>query len=204
MSWNLLAAALAANIAYVDPFIGTDGAGHCTPAATCPFGMVQPGPDTGNGSWRYCSGYQYSDKTIDGFSQNHLSGTGQPEMADFLILPFCGDKVLRKSAFSHDNESASPGFYSVKLDDAKVQVDITATERVAVYRFTYLGEGAHLLVDLQHALWQQKKYEQTAVRGGDAAFSADGSTMSGWHEEKAYWPRHKVYFHAAFSRPAVS
>ena len=200
----LICAAVLANVAFVDPFIGTEGTGHCTPAATCPFGMVQPGPDTGNGSWKYCSGYQHSDRGVDGFSQTHLNGTGQPEMADFLILPFCGETVLRRSAFSPETERAAPGYYAVSLDGAKVDVEITATERVAHYRFKYKAERPRLLVDLQHFLWQEEKYSMDTTKGGGATFSADGRSMSGWREAKAYWPHHKVHFHATFSRPIAA
>ncbi len=66
----------------VNPFVGTAATGHTTPAATCPFGMVQPGPDTGNFAWKYCSGYQYADTTLIGFSQTHLSGTGAADLGD--------------------------------------------------------------------------------------------------------------------------
>ena len=74
---------------FVDPFIGTSGTGHTTPAACVPFGLVQAGPDTGNGTWDYCSGYRYDDKTICGFTQTHLNGTGCPDLGDVRILPFC-------------------------------------------------------------------------------------------------------------------
>ena len=43
---------------HVDPFIGTDGTGHVTPAAMVPFGMVAPGPDNADRGWSYSSGYQ--------------------------------------------------------------------------------------------------------------------------------------------------
>ena len=72
---------------YVDPFVGTAGTGHTTPAACCPFGMVQAGPDTGNEDWNHCSGYVSGDKRIFGFSHTHLNGTGCPDLGDILILP---------------------------------------------------------------------------------------------------------------------
>ena len=72
---------------WVDPFVGTSATGHTFPAACVPFGLVQAGPDTGNGTWHYCSGYRYDDKTICGFTQTHLNGTGCPDLGDVLILP---------------------------------------------------------------------------------------------------------------------
>ena len=200
-----LSAAFAAaddNAAYVNPFIGTDGNGHCNPGATRPFAMVQPGPDTGAGDWRYCAGYQYADKTIMGFSQNHLSGTGQGEMGDVLLLPFRGDKTLRRSAFSHAAEAASPGYYAVTLEDAKVRAELTCTDRVAFHRYTYMGDGpAHLLVDLQHGLVGEAAWANRMTIEGFAWFSDDGLSMTGSRFVRQYWPAHRVFFHAVFSRP---
>ena len=120
---------------WVDPFVGTAGTGHTFPAACVPFGLVQAGPDTGNGSWDYCSGYRYGDRTILGFSQTHLNGTGCPDLGDIRIMPFRGE-TPRPSAFDHADESASPGFYSVCLKDAAVTVEVAAAERSAIYRIS--------------------------------------------------------------------
>ncbi|MEA3477426.1 MAG: glycoside hydrolase family 92 protein, partial [Bacteroidota bacterium] len=113
---------------YVDPFIGTGGHGHTFPGAMLPFGMVQISPDTRMENWDGSSGYHYSDNTIMGFSQTHLSGTGAPEFCDILLMPTVGEVQMLagdehksstgyRSSFSHNNESASPGYYSVLLDD---------------------------------------------------------------------------------------
>ena len=79
---------------FVDPFIGTGGHGHTFPGATVPFGMVQISPDTRWEDWDGSSGYHYSDKTIMGFSQTHLSGTGAPEYCDVLFMPTIGKVQL--------------------------------------------------------------------------------------------------------------
>ena len=202
-----LASAVSARepVDFVNPLIGTDAKGHCNPGATRPFAMVQPGPDTGEGSWPYCAGYQYGDGTLMGFSQNHLCGTGQGEMGDVLLLPFCGDGVLRKSAFSHANETATPGYYAVTLDDARVRAELTSTERVAYHRYTYLGEGAkHLLVDLQHGLIGRPSWAHRMTLEGTAEFAADGLSLTGHRLVRQYWPLHRVDFHVAFSRPIVA
>ena len=93
--YSTVAAVAVASIAHgvvchldkVDPFIGTGGNGHTTPAAAYPFGMVQPGPDTGHEDWERCSAYQYDDEAIQRFSQNHLSGTGCSEFGDLGFMP---------------------------------------------------------------------------------------------------------------------
>lgn len=199
------AAASTDNARHVNPFIGTDGNGHCNPGAARPFAMVQPGPDTGSGAWRYCAGYQYEDVSIRGFSQNHLCGTGQGEMGDVLLLPFCGEEVLRKSSFSHANETATPGYYAVTLDEAKVRAEMTSTERVACHRYTYLGEGQkHLLVDLQHGLVGEPKWANKMTIEGHAEFAADGRSLSGSRLVEQYWPRHRVFFYIVFNRPIVA
>ena len=50
----------------VDPLIGTSGTGHAFPGPCRPFGLVQPSPETGNGSWKYCSGYCFDDPELRG------------------------------------------------------------------------------------------------------------------------------------------
>src|SRR5262245_66394247 len=97
---------------YVNPFIGTGGHGHTFPGAIVPFGMVQLSPDTRLTGWDGCSGYHYSDSVVYGFSHTHLSGTGISDYGDILLMPAAGERKDYKSRFSHQNEKASPGFYS--------------------------------------------------------------------------------------------
>src|SRR5882757_4413159 len=110
---------------YVDPFIGTGGHGHTYPGATVPFGMVQLSPDTRiDGSWDGCGGYHYSDSVIHGFSHTHLSGTGCSDYGDIMLMPMVGtsslDNKIYSSKFSHADEKASAGYYSVKIDNKKI------------------------------------------------------------------------------------
>ena len=146
----------------VDPMIGTGGHGHTFPGATVPFGMVQISPDTRWEDWDGSSGYHYSDKTIMGFSQTHLSGTGAPEYCDVLFMPTVGDvqilpgdennpKTGYRSAFSHDNEKASPGYYSVLLDDDHIKAELTATTRSGFHRYTFpASEQSNIIIDLKN------------------------------------------------------
>ena len=132
---------------HVNPFIGTGGHGHTFPGATLPFGMVQLSPDTRIDNWDGSSGYHYSDDIIYGFSHTHLSGTGIPDGCDILFMPTLGepqffaqrDKVVNgyASKFSHANEKAEPGYYSVKLDDDGILAEMTATKRVGFHRYTF-------------------------------------------------------------------
>ena len=161
---------------YVNPFIGTDKMGHTYPGATVPFGMVQLSPDTDtlpyeiNGSYnrdvyRYCAGYQYTDKTIVGFSHTHFSGTGHSDLGDILLMPTTGPLQLNpgtadapekgyRSRFSHSNEKASPGYYSVLLEDHDILAELTATTRTGVHRYTFnKGGDAHLILDMVHGIY---------------------------------------------------
>jgi predicted alpha-1,2-mannosidase len=141
---------------YVNPMIGTGGHGHTYPGATVPFGMVQLSPDTRiDGSWDGCSGYHYSDNVIYGFSHTHLNGTGVSDYGDILLMPTMGessfDSKVYSSTFSHNNEKASAGFYSVKLDKNNIDVRLTSSTRVGFHEYTFNESGlANIILDLNH------------------------------------------------------
>ena len=140
---------------YVDPFIGTGGHGHTYPGAVLPHGMVQLSPDTRLDGWDGCSGYHYSDNYIYGFTHTHLSGTGVSDYGDILLMPMNGepskDNKIYGSIFSHANEKASAGFYSVKLEDDNILAELTTTTRVGFHRYTFSGStNNHVIIDLKH------------------------------------------------------
>ena len=141
---------------YVNPMIGTGGHGHTYPGATVPFGMVQLSPDTRiDGSWDGCSGYHYSDNVIYGFSHTHLNGTGVSDYGDILLMPTMAepsfDSKVYSSTFSHSNEKASAGFYSVKLDKNNIDVRLTSSTRVGFHEYTFNESGlANIILDLNH------------------------------------------------------
>src|SRR6516162_3638919 len=153
----------------VDPLIGTGPEGHTFPGAASPFGMVQLSPDTQirsfQESYKWAAGYRYDDSTILGFSHTHFSGAGHSDLGDFLIQPITGDVRLEpgdpasphsgyRSRFSHSTEHAEPGYYSVTLDDYDIRVELTATPRVGVHRYTFpTGKSAHLLMDLRSSIY---------------------------------------------------
>ena len=141
---------------HVNPFIGTGGHGHTFPGATVPYGMVQLSPDTRiDGSWDGCGGYHYSDSTIYGFSHTHLNGTGVSDYGDIMLMPTMGepsfDNKIYSSTFSHANEKASAGFYSVKLDKHNIDVRLTTSTRVGFHEYTFNKAGqANIILDLNH------------------------------------------------------
>jgi putative alpha-1,2-mannosidase len=147
---------------FVKIAIGTGGHGHTYPGATVPFGAVQLSPDTYNKGWDWCSGYNYSDDSIMGFSHTHLSGTGIGDMLDFLLMPGTGlAKIVPgtrdhpeegyRSEFRHADEIAEPGYYSVILLDYKIRAELSATERAGIHKYTFpLNADSHFVLDLVH------------------------------------------------------
>lgn len=189
---------------YVDPFIGTDYHGHVFPGATVPFGMVQLSPDNGTNGWDWCSGYHYSDSLIAGFGHTHLSGTGIGDLADILFLPSMSEfkegyrderssvAQENRSSFSHDNEKAEPGYYSVKLENG-VSVCLTATKRVGLQKYTAEYDGImNILLDLGFAInWD---------RPVECSVEFDGELMKGKRISTGWAPRQYQYFATMFSK----
>ncbi len=188
---------------YVDPFIGTDYHGHTFPGATAPFGLVQLSPDTRMENWDGSSGYHYTDKTIMGFSHTHLSGTGAPEYCDVLLMPTTGEvqwlpgdeddpSTGYRSAFSHDNEIASPGYYSVLLDDHGIRAELTATMRAGMHRYTFpAAENANIIIELKNR-----------DRVIDAGINVVSDTEISGYRRSVRWAKDQhVYFYAVFSKP---
>src|SRR5687767_655530 len=133
---------------HVDPMIGTLPPGFIFPGAAVPFGMVQNSPDT-RGAFAY-SGYLYSDPAIQGFSLVHLSGPGVKKGGDIPVMPVVGepstDPSENQSTFSHASEEAEPGYYRVHLDEPATTVELTASTRAAMQRYTFGPVGSPKLV----------------------------------------------------------
>src|SRR5688500_14384188 len=142
---------------YVDPFIGTGFHGHVFLGANVPFGAVQLGPVNISEGWDWCSGYHYSDSTIIGFSHTHLSGTGIGDLGDILIIPVTGNVLPEKqnyfSLFSHNEEIARAGFYSVHLNRYDIKAELTATNRVGFHQYTFPeSDNAQIIIDLEQGI----------------------------------------------------
>lgn len=191
----------------VNVFIGTEGDGNTFPGATVPFGSVQLSPDTGlEGPAKYGS-YKYNQNTIIGFSHTHLNGVGEPEYRDILMMPTVGEVKLTpgdekdtstgyRSKFDHKNENASPGYYSVLLDDYNVKVELTSTLRVGFHKYTFPEtDKSHIILDLAFPYDDAeeliiKKVSDTEIEGLRRSH--------GWAYDQY------VYFVAQFSKPFSS
>ena len=191
---------------YVDPFIGAADNGHTFPGACRPFGMIQTSPVTGAVGWRYCSEYMYADSIIWGFTQTHLNGTGCMDLGDILVMPFTGERHRTwdayRSSFSKTSENATPGYYTVTLDQAKVKAELTATTHAALHRYTYeQADSASILIDLQHGpAWNEKQYH-SQVNSYEVNWEND-STLTG-HVNNKVWVDQDYYFVMQFSRPVI-
>ena len=190
----------------VNVFIGTGGHGHTFPGATLPHGMVQLSPDTRLFGWDACSGYYYDDTSIMGFSHTHLSGTGIGDYGDILFMPVVGEKPLiagtaenpdegYRSRFSHEQESARPGYYQVLLQDDSINVELTATLRAGLHRYTYpKASDARLIVDMEPTI-HGHQHPVTQIR------VVNDSTIAGMKYTVGWAKHHYVYFYAVFSNP---
>ncbi len=185
---------------FVNPFVGTGGHGHTYPGATVPFGMVQLSPDAGKGGWDWCSGYHQSDTALIGFSHTHLSGTGCADLGDILFMPTTSWRSVDRSyrsPFSHEHESASAGYYAVRLLDHSIQVELTATRRCGMHRYTYPEtDSARIIVDMGYG--QDDKPVETTLRLVNDRLLTGCRVSSGWA------PLQRVYFAAMFSDPVIA
>ena len=192
---------------FVNPFIGTGGHGHTYPGATVPFGMMQLSPDTYNDGWDWCSGYHYSDSSIMGFSHTHLSGTGIGDMLDFLVMPSARAIQFEpgprehpdagyRSRFSHSDEVAEPGYYSVLLSDYQIHAELGATERCGIHRYTFPeSRRSHFVLDLAHVygLGTKINWARLETVGNDTLIG--GRSTAGWASGR------EIHFAMQFSRP---
>jgi predicted alpha-1,2-mannosidase len=195
---------------YVDPLIGSAKHGHVFVGANVPFGAVQLGPNNIMEGWDWCSGYNYIGNTITGFAHTHLGGTGIGDLGDISIMPATGKILLEKgktaddqegylSKFSHQNEVAKAGYYSVLLDKYGIKAELTATERVGFHQYTFKkgAENPHIIIDLIEGI------------GWDAPVSAsfkqlDATTIVGHRNSKGWANDQRLYFVIKLSQPIKS
>jgi predicted alpha-1,2-mannosidase len=215
-------ASISQTTSFVNPFIGTKEMGHTFPGAVVPFGFVQLSPDTDtipyekDGKYnpevyRYCAGYQYDDPTIVGFSHTHFSGTGHSDLGDFLVMPTLGSLQLNpgtsqhpetgyRSAYRHETEKASPGYYRVYLDEPGVLAELTTTARVGVHRYTFpKTDSAHIILDMNHGIYNYPgKVLWAYLRMVNDSLAVGYRITSGWARTRY------IYFAMAFSKPVKS
>ena len=187
-------------IGYTNPMIGTDFTGNTYPGAQVPFGMVQLSPDNGLPGWDRISGYYYPDSIIAGFSHTHLSGTGAGDLYDISFMPVTNpyktgaEPLGIYSSFSHNDESASAGYYRVLLKDYNINVELTATERCGIQRYTFPEAESSIFLNLKKAMnWDFTADSHIEV--------VDSCTIRGYRHSWGWSPKQYIYFQTRFSRP---
>ncbi|EJG0781931.1 GH92 family glycosyl hydrolase [Vibrio parahaemolyticus] len=208
---------------YVDPMIGTAASGHTFPGATVPAGMVQLSPDTFIGSntdhesglnpWHSASGYWDSsnyetgevvntDVPLYGFSHTHLSGTGATDLGDILVLPYADMANTQLNSFDKANEEASAGYYKTKLNQGQIEVELSATKRVGLHKYTF-AEGAdrNVKFDLGHTLMNNNgKSLKNKVEVVDEYTIRGCKTSTGWFQGQDHQGQ-DIFFYAKFNQP---
>lgn len=212
------------NIDYINPMIGavtyaeksTDvhGFGKTFPGVTTPFGLVQLSPDTRTGGDNG-SGYSWAHSTIEGFSFTHMSGVGwYGDLGNFLVMPTTGKMHTSKgedknpengyrSRFSHEDEIAKAGYYSVKLSDYNIKTELSAAPRAGILRFTFPeNDSSRIQIDLSRRVGGTSTEQYIKVE--------NDSTISGWMKcppEGGGWGNgsgnadYTVYFYCQFNKP---
>lgn len=179
----------------VNVFVGTDGFGNVYPGAQLPFGGIQISPDCDDKDYDCAAGYKYAKPSIQGFSLTHLSGTGIPDLGDFLFLPGVGSR-MEPSRFDHVSEAGSPGYYSVLMKDYDVKAEMTSALRSGIFRFTYpQSDSAFVMIDLDHTLKWECMW--STVKLLDDHTIIGSKIVNGWN------PGRYVYFAARFSEPVT-
>lgn len=208
---------------YVDPMIGTAASGHTFPGATVPAGMVQLSPDTFIGSntdhesglnpWHSASGYWDSsnyetgevvntDVPLHGFSHTHLSGTGATDLGDILVLPYADMANIQLNSFDKANEEASAGYYKTKLNQGQIEVELSATKRVGLHKYTFAdGADRNVKFDLGHTLMNNNgKSLKNKVEVVDEYTIRGRKTSTGWFQGQDHQGQ-DIFFYAKFNQP---
>lgn len=208
---------------YVDPMIGTAASGHTFPGATVPAGMVQLSPDTFIGSntdhesglnpWHSASGYWDSsnyetgevvntDVPLYGFSHTHLSGTGATDLGDILVLPYTDMANTQLNSFDKANEEASAGYYKTKLNQGQIEVELSATKRVGLHKYTFAdGTDRNVKFDLGHTLMNNNgKSLKNKVEVVDDYTIRGRKTSTGWFQGQDHQGQ-DIFFYAKFNQP---
>ena len=197
--------------AFVNPKIGTGGHGHVFVGASVPFGAVQLGPTSIPQSWDWCSGYHDSDSTVIGFSHTHLNGTGIGDLFDVTVMPVTGEVTYARgteadpasglwSYADRREEICEPSYYSVPLMRYGIKVELTATERVGLHRYTFpASDDAAIVFDLENGgCW-----DDVTDAGFQLGKDDDGNIVSvaGWRFSKGWARDQRLFFYGVLNAP---
>ncbi|MEN8187448.1 MAG: GH92 family glycosyl hydrolase, partial [Bacteroidota bacterium] len=191
-------------ISFVNPFLGTDFFGHTFPGPSVPNALVHLSPDVGTQGWNLAAGYVYQSNSIIGFSHTHWSGVGMTNGGDILLMPTVSNKLQvtpgseenpdkgYRSRYSHEQETASAGYYSVNLSDYDIEVELTSTQRAGFHRYIFpKSNNSRIILDLGHQIGNMTSDKLSNIKIIDKTH-IEGTRASGLGT---------VYFVAEFSKP---
>jgi predicted alpha-1,2-mannosidase len=194
---------------YVNPFIGTAvGSGNTYPGAQVPFGMISWSPQTADFGWSP-SGYNYSNDKINGFGVIHLSGAGCSATCELPFMPCIGDLNISPatnrnaygSVFSHTNEIATPGYYSVKLSTWHIDFENAVRARSGIAHIDFPATARANLILNPNA-------DGTGLKDGCIFIDPTNRIISGWAKSGSFCgingSEYVIYFSALFDRPFQS
>ncbi|HUA66643.1 MAG TPA: GH92 family glycosyl hydrolase [Alphaproteobacteria bacterium] len=195
---------------YASPLCGTAGGANLFPGPVLPFGMIQWSPDTEMGMRK--GGYDYNDSRISDFSVEHISGAGCSYGEDFGMMPLTGtapsappkNRATFAASFSHGNEIARPGCYTVTFDNG-IKTELTATTRTGFGRFTYPGQDAATMVI--NAASDANGADGSGIEIDPAAHVVTGWSIGGYFCNRKHTDERDlrtIYFYAVFDHPFAS
>ncbi len=186
--------------------IGSQGLGHIFVGPSCPFGMVKPGPDCGDGGSN--SGYQADmSQPVIGFSQVHVSGTGGgAKYGNIQVMPFAGEAEVTDQRSLRENEMAKLGYYSVLLKKHQIKAELTASSKVAFYRYTYQNNNKGIKIDAGFFLGEKPvpDYREAQQFVGSEIEIVSATEVRGYSRIRGGWNNgaaYTIYFDAVFNQP---
>lgn len=183
---------------FVNPFIGTGGQGSVSPGALVPYGEIQITPSNARSGPAAMSRYDYGSDKIVALSNGSLGRKNFGSRLDISVMPLVGplrgkDTIISAATFSHQRESAVPGYYWVELDN-RIRVELTATNNVGYHRYTFpAGSEPTIRFDLAAPSNENHAHETFIQKEND-------STLVGYRYIKGPIDTQKLYFAARTSK----
>jgi predicted alpha-1,2-mannosidase len=190
---------------YVNPMVGTQGAGNVIPGALVPHGVVRASPDT-NSETGSIDAYDYDDERIEGFTHLHLEGPGASNNGynQLRLMPTLGEPAFPdvSSTYDHASEVTEPGYYAVTLEDTGIRAELTATGHAAVHRYAFPDGAPKVVLDLGASNGAThggriEVVDDHSLRGV-AEYSVHPGVAALLWDQPSSTAESKVYFHIRF------
>lgn len=193
---------------YVNPFIGTSNFGTTNPGPIAPRGMANVTPFNVSGkqnkydkdSQWFSTPYEHTNTFLTGFSHVNLSGVGCPDLGVILLMPTTGELETNhlKYGSTYTDEVSKVGYYSNQLSKYDVKVELTASKRAGVSKYTFPTGRSNILLNLGLGLTN----EMGAMIKINSSTEIEGMRSVGSFCYNSPEDAYPVYFVARFSKPA--